>query len=178
MSSARFVGGPFDGASNPDPFIDEIAMLTLLSSGRYVRAKCILTAWTPKLTNVKGTNGTNGAGKYAEANGIVAFTAQIVAKKETNAATKHGFGLTLPKAAKAGVRYVFNLSLDGRDADSGVWTGEAQIYAGSDGSKVDLLRVTGAGTGAAVQNIGFLCGESAGAKEGEIITVTGSYPIA
>ncbi|WP_328315396.1 hypothetical protein [Streptomyces sp. NBC_00388] len=134
-----------------------------------------MTAWTPKLTNVKGTNGT---GEYVEANGVVTFTAQIVAKKETNAATKDGFGLTLPKAVKAGVRYVFNLSLDGRDADSGVWIGEAQIYAGSDGSKLDRLRVTGTANGAAVENVGFLYGESEGAKEGEIITVTGSYPTA
>lgn len=137
-----------------------------------------MTQWTPKLTNVKGTNGTVGTGEYVEAGGAVTFTAQIVAKKETNAASSAGFGLTLPKPAKAGVRYVFSLSLDGRDADHGVWTGEAQIYAGSDGSQIDRLRVTGTSNGAAVQNINHVYGDVEGAKEAEIITVTGSYPVA
>ncbi|MGW8952354.1 hypothetical protein [Streptomyces sp. NPDC055709] len=100
---------------------------------------------------MKGTNGTVGTGEYVEAGGAVTFTAQIVAKKETNEASSAGFGLTLPKPAKAGVRYVF--SLDGRDAARGVWTGEAQIYAGSDGLQIDRLRVTGTSNGAAVQNI-------------------------
>jgi hypothetical protein len=36
MSSARYVGGPFDGGSNPDTFIDEIAMRTPAGCGRYV----------------------------------------------------------------------------------------------------------------------------------------------
>lgn len=137
-----------------------------------------MTQWTPKLTNVKGTDGTNGIGQYVETGGVVTFTAQISAKKETAAASSAGFGLTLPKPAKAGVRYVFNLSLDGREADHGVWTGEAQIYAGSDGSQLDRLRVTGTDNGAAVQNIAYLYGDVEGAKEAEIITVTGSYPVA
>lgn len=137
-----------------------------------------MTQWTPKLTNVKGTDGTDGTGQYVEAGGVVTFTAQIVAKKETEAARSAGFGVTLPKPAKAGVRYVFNCSLDGRDADHGVWTGDAQIYAGSDGSKIDRLRVTGTENGAAVQNINHVYGDAEGAKEAEIITVTGSYPMA
>ena len=137
-----------------------------------------MTQWTPKLTNVKGTDGTTGTGEYVEADGAVTFTAQIVAKKETNAASSAGFGLTLPKPAKAGVRYVFSLSLDGRDADSGVWTGEAQIYAGSDGSQLDRLRVTGTSNGAAVLNVTHLYGDAEGATAAEIITVTGSYPAA
>ncbi|MGW7090047.1 hypothetical protein ACWGH2_42060 [Streptomyces sp. NPDC054871] len=137
-----------------------------------------MTAWTPKLTNVQGTDGTTGTGEYVEANGVVTFTAQIVAKKETTAKSDAGFGLTLPKPAKAGVRYVFNLSVDGRDADAGVWTGEAQIYAGSDGSQLDRLRVTGTSNGAAVRNIARLTGDAEGAVDAEIITVTGSYPTA
>ncbi|MEV0487272.1 hypothetical protein AB0I69_42570 [Streptomyces sp. NPDC050508] len=36
MSNARYVGGPFDGGSNPDTFIDEIAMRTPAGCGRYV----------------------------------------------------------------------------------------------------------------------------------------------
>ncbi|NUL24926.1 hypothetical protein [Streptomyces lunaelactis] len=137
-----------------------------------------MTQWTPKLTNVKGTDGTVGSGHYVEAGGAVTFTAQIVAKKETIAASSGGFGLTLPKPAKPGVRYVFSLSLDGRDADHGVWTGEAQIYAGSDGSEIDRLRVTGTSNGAALLNIANLYGDAEGAKEAEIITVTGSFPVA
>ncbi|MFE0059959.1 hypothetical protein [Streptomyces sp. NPDC059003] len=137
-----------------------------------------MTQWTPKLTNVKGVNGTVGTGEYVEAGGVVTFTAQIVAKRETNAASSGGFGLTLPKPAKAGVRYVFNLSFDGRDADHGVWSGEAQIYAGSDGSQIDRLRVSGTSDGGAVQNITYVYGDAEGAKDAEIITVTGSYPVA
>ncbi|MFE1289679.1 hypothetical protein [Streptomyces sp. NPDC058751] len=137
-----------------------------------------MTNWTPKLTNVTGTDGTSGTGQYVSANGICTFTAQIVAKKETAAADAAGFGLTLPVPAAAGCRYVFQASLDGRDADNGVWSGEAQIYAGSDGTKIDRIRVTGTSNGAALQNIGHLYGDVEGATEAEIITVTGSYPAA
>ncbi|MFC9280877.1 hypothetical protein [Streptomyces collinus] len=136
------------------------------------------TSWTPKLTNVAGVDGTSGTGKYVHANGVCTFTAQIVAKKETTAASSAGFGLTLPVPAAAGVRYVFQASLDGRDADNGVWTGEAQIYAGSDGSKIDRIRVTSGDNGAAVLNVEHLYGDAEGAAEAEIITVTGSYPTA
>ncbi|MFG3263393.1 hypothetical protein [Streptomyces bobili] len=136
------------------------------------------TSWTPKLTNVAGVDGTSGTGKYAAANGVCTFTAQIVAKKETVSASSAGFGLTLPVPAAAGVRYVFSASLEGRDADNGIWTGEAQIYAGSGGSKIDRIRVTGASNGAAVLNVEHLYGDSEGAVEAEIITVTGSYPTA
>ncbi|MEU3704682.1 hypothetical protein AB0E82_20635 [Streptomyces anulatus] len=134
-----------------------------------------MTAWTPKLTNVKGRNGTTGTGVFVDAGGVVTFTAQIVARTETAAATDAGFGLTLPVPAKSGVRIVFPLSLDGRDADRGVWTGEGQIYAGSDGKTIDRLRVTGTSNGAAVQNVTHLYGNTEGATEAEIITVSGSY---
>jgi hypothetical protein len=36
MSSARYVGGPFDGGSNPDTSIDEIKMRSPAGCGRYV----------------------------------------------------------------------------------------------------------------------------------------------
>ncbi|WP_404949053.1 hypothetical protein HFP70_35310 [Streptomyces sp. ARC14] len=135
-----------------------------------------MTSWTPKLTNVSGVNGTNGYGEYVDANGVVTFTAMIVAKKETKAATSAGFGLTLPVPVKqSGARTIFQLSLDGRDADSGVWTGEAMIHAGGDGKTIERLRVTGTSNGSAVQNIGFLYGDAEGAKDAEIITVSGSY---
>ncbi|MFI1012616.1 hypothetical protein [Streptomyces sp. NPDC020965] len=137
-----------------------------------------MTQWTPKLTNVKGADGTVGTGHYVETGGVITFTAQIVAKKETIAANTAGFGLTLPKPAKAGVRYAFSLSLDGRQADSGVWTGEAMCFVGSAGKQLDRLRVTGTSNGAALQTIGYLYGDLEGAKEAEIITVTGSYPVA
>ncbi|WP_413100865.1 hypothetical protein [Streptomyces sp. Inha503] len=127
---------------------------------------------------MNGSDGTVGTGEYVEVNGLVTFTAQIVAQMETTAASSAGFGLTLPKPAKSGVRYVFSLSLDGRDADHGIWTGEAQIYAGSDGSQIDRLRVTGTSNGAALQNVNHLYGDAEGAKYAEIITVTGSYPAA
>ncbi|MFD9190368.1 hypothetical protein ACFWCA_19320 [Streptomyces phaeochromogenes] len=136
------------------------------------------SSWVPKLTNVSGVDGTVGTGKFVEANGVCTFTAQIVAKKETQAASNAGFGLNLPVPAAAGIRYVFNASLDGRDADSGVWTGEAQIYAGSDGSQIDRIRMTTGANGSAVVNIGHLYGDSEGATDAEIITVTGSYPTA
>ncbi|MFD5856088.1 hypothetical protein [Streptomyces chartreusis] len=136
------------------------------------------TSWTPKLTNVAGINGTAGTGRYAVSEGICSFTGQIVAKKETSAASEAGFGMTLPVPAAAGCRYVFQASLDGRDADNGVWTGEAQLYAGSDGSKIDRIRVTGAANGGALVSIEHLYGDVEGAAEAEIITVTGSYPIA
>ncbi|MGW4087064.1 hypothetical protein ACWEGS_28930 [Streptomyces sp. NPDC004822] len=136
------------------------------------------TSWTPKLTNVSGTDGTSGTGKYVHADGVCTFTAQIVAKKETNAASSAGFGLTLPVPAAAGVRYTFQLEYDGRDADNGVWTGEAMIYAGSDGTKIDRLRATSDANGAALLNIEHLYGDVEGAVEAEILTVTGSYPTA
>ncbi|MFI7415314.1 hypothetical protein ACIBU0_42440 [Streptomyces sp. NPDC049627] len=136
------------------------------------------TSWTPKLTNVAGTDGTTSSGKYVEANGVCTFTAQINAKKETAAASSAGFGLTLPVPAAAGIRYAFQVSLDGRDADNGVWTGEAVIYAGSDGTKIDRLRVTSGANGAAVLPIEHLYGDAEGAVNAEIITVTGSYPTA
>ncbi|MFD3315806.1 hypothetical protein [Streptomyces sp. NPDC058656] len=134
--------------------------------------------WTPKLTNVSGVDGASGTGKFVSVNGVCTFTAQITAKKEMQAASNAGFGLTLPVPAASGIRYVFPASLDGRDADNGVWTGEAQIYAGSDGSKIDRIRVTTAANGAAMANIGHLYGDAEGAAEAEIITVTGSYPTA
>ncbi|MCX4677655.1 hypothetical protein OG413_20500 [Streptomyces sp. NBC_01433] len=137
-----------------------------------------MTQWTPKLTNVKGTDGTTGSGRYAVSDGVCTFTAMISARKQTSAASSAGFGLTLPVPAASGVRYVFSLSLDGRDADNGMWTGEAAIYAGSDGSKIDRLRVTGTSNGAAVVKIDHLYGDAEGAQEAEIITVTGSYPVA
>ncbi|MGC5042450.1 hypothetical protein ACLQ16_03935 [Streptomyces albidoflavus] len=137
-----------------------------------------MTQWTPKLTNVKGTDGTTTSGRYAVSNGVCTFTAMIVAHKETTAASSAGFGLTLPVPPASGVRYVFSLSLDGRDADHGVWTGEAQIYAGSNGSQIDRMRVTSTSNGAAVLNVEHLYGDAEGAKEAEIITVTGSYPVA
>lgn len=75
--------------------------------------------------NVAGVDGTSGTGKYVAANGVCTFTAQIVAKKETVSASSAGFGLTLPIPVPVGVRYVFSASLEGRDADNGIWTGEA-----------------------------------------------------
>ena len=135
-------------------------------------------SWTPKLTNVAGTDTTTSSGKYVDANGVCTFTAQVNAKKEIVSASSAGFGLTLPVPAAAGIRYTFQVSLDGRDADTGVWTGEAVIYAGSDGTKIDRLRVTGGENGAAVLNIEHLYGDSEGAVNAEIITVTGSYPTA
>ncbi|MGW0562889.1 hypothetical protein ACWDZ4_20275 [Streptomyces sp. NPDC003016] len=131
-----------------------------------------MTNWTPKLTNVKGTDGTVGTGEYVESNGVATFTAQIVAKTETFAVDSAGFGLTLPVPAKTGTRYVFALSLDGRDADQGIWTGEAQIYAGADGNTIERLRTVGdMANGAALQNVTHVYG----GDKGEIITVTGSY---
>lgn len=134
-----------------------------------------MTAWTPKLTNVTGRNGATGTGEFVDADGAVTFTAQIVARTETSAATDAGFGLTLPVPAKPGNRIIFLLSLDGRDADHGVWTGHGQIYAGSDGKTIDRLRVTSPSNGAALQNITHLYGNAEGAAEAEIITVSGSY---
>ncbi|SEE85460.1 hypothetical protein SAMN05216483_6805 [Streptomyces sp. 2131.1] len=136
------------------------------------------TSWTPKLTNVAGVDGTTGTGKYVSANGICTFSGTLVAKKETQAASSAGFGMTLPVPAVPGVRYTFNLEYDGRDADNGVWTGEAMIAAGSDGSKIDRLRVTSGSNGAALLNVDHLYGDAEGAAEAEIITVTGSYPTA
>ncbi|MEU0857497.1 hypothetical protein ABZ352_18940 [Streptomyces griseofuscus] len=135
-----------------------------------------MTSWTPKLTNVAGADGTTSDGEYVLANGVVTFTAMVVAKKETKAASGVGFGLTLPVPAKvSGSRTVFQLNLDGRDADHGTWTGEAMIYAGSDGKSIDRLRVTGTDNGAAVETIGYLYGNAEGAANAEIITVSGSY---
>ncbi|MFC9498877.1 hypothetical protein [Streptomyces sp. NPDC056982] len=135
-----------------------------------------MTNWTPKLTNVKGTDGTATEGYYVtEANGSVAFTAQIVAKHETTAAFSAGFGLTLPVPAKTGTRVVFNLELDGRDADNGVWTGNAVMWAGSDSKSIDRLRATSDSNGAALLNIVHLYGDAEGVTDAEIITVSGSY---
>ncbi|MET9828798.1 hypothetical protein ABZ078_05710 [Streptomyces sp. NPDC006385] len=58
-----------------------------------------------------------------------------------------------------------------------MWTGDAQIYAGSDGTQLDRIRVTSGSNGAAVLNVEHLYGEAEGATAAEIITVTGSYPI-
>ncbi|MFB6525212.1 hypothetical protein [Streptomyces sp. NPDC056399] len=137
-----------------------------------------MTAWTPKLTNFAGTDGTRGSGHYAVSNGICTFNAMIVAYKETNAKDGAGFGMTLPVPAATGSRVVFQLSLDGRDADHGIWTGEALIHAGSTGKQVDRLRVTGTTNGAALQNINHFYGDAEGAAEAETVTVSGSYVIA
>ncbi|MCG8971800.1 hypothetical protein [Streptomyces sp. CL12-4] len=136
------------------------------------------TSWTPKLTNVAGTDGTTTSGRYAAANGMCTFTAMIVAHKETTAASDAGFGLTLPVPAAPGVRYTFQLEYDGQDADHGVWTGEALIYAGSNGTKIDRLRTTTDVNGNALGDVGHLYGDSEGVTNAEIITVTGSYPTA
>lgn len=48
----------------------------------------------------------------------------------------------------------------------------------SDGSQIDRIRVTTGANGAAVANIGHLYGDAEGVADGEIITVTGSYPTA
>lgn len=136
------------------------------------------TSWTPKLTNVRGTDGTETKGFYAHANGICSFTATVIVRKETTAASSAGFGLTLPVPAASGARYTFQLELDGRDADRGVWTGEAMLGASSDGSKIERLRVTTDANGAALQNIDHFYGDAEGAKLAEILTVTGSYPTA
>ncbi|WP_086824865.1 hypothetical protein [Streptomyces sp. NRRL B-24572] len=137
-----------------------------------------MTAWTPKLTNVTGTDGTRGSGHYAVSNGICTFTAMIVAYKETNSASDAGFGMTLPVPAATGSRVIFQLSLDGRNADHGTWTGEALIYSGSTGKQIDRLRVTGTTNGAALQNINHFYGDAEGATEAEIVTVSGSYVVA
>ncbi|MGA5127682.1 hypothetical protein ACPCAG_30825 [Streptomyces pseudogriseolus] len=136
------------------------------------------TSWTPKLTNVSGTDGTETSGRYVDANGVCTFTAMVLARKETKAASSAGFGLTLPVPAAPGVRYTFQVQLDGRDADRGVWTGEAMIGASSDGTKIERLRVTSGSNGAAMLPIDHLYGDAEGAKLAEIITVTGSYPTA
>ncbi|MEU1221336.1 hypothetical protein [Streptomyces microflavus] len=122
-----------------------------------------------------GTNGTTGTGEYVDANGVVTFTAQISARKETRAASSAGFGLTLPVPAKTGKRVLFQLELDGRDADNGIWTGNGIIYAGGDGVQIDRLRVTSTSNGAALTKIDYLYGDFEGATEAEIITVSGSY---
>ncbi|MFJ4342625.1 hypothetical protein [Streptomyces sp. NPDC088915] len=134
-----------------------------------------MPAWTPKLTNVKGVDGTSTAGRYAKsADGNVTFTAMIVARKETNAASSNGFGLTLPVPAAAGLRTVFTLEYDGRGADHGVWLGDALIYSGSDGKSIDRLRViANMENGAALGNIDHVYG---GENDiGEVITISGSY---
>lgn len=136
------------------------------------------TSWTPKLTNVAGADGTEGSGRYVHANGVCTFTAMLIARKETKAASSAGFGMTLPVPAARGARYTFQLELDGRDADRGIWTGEAMLGASSDGTKIERLRVTTGSNGAALQNIDHLYGDAEGAKLAEIITVTGSYPTA
>ncbi|MFI9721513.1 hypothetical protein ACIHFE_17980 [Streptomyces sp. NPDC052396] len=133
-----------------------------------------MPTWTPRLTNVKGADGTAGSGAFSKSGDVVTFTADIVAKRETVSADTGGFGLTLPVPAKPGARYVFALSLDGRDADHGVWAGQAQIYAGSDGAQIDRLRVVGIENGSALRNVTAFYGGD-GATKGEILTVTGSY---
>ncbi|RSS94265.1 hypothetical protein EF903_06925 [Streptomyces sp. WAC05292] len=134
--------------------------------------------YTPKLTNVRGTDGTSTAGRYAVSDGVCTFTAMIVANKATEAASAEGFGLTLPVRAASGVRYAFQLNFDGRDADNGIWSGEASIFAGSDGTKIDRLRTPGTTNAGSLQNIGGFYGDSEGAAAAEIVTVTGSYPVA
>ncbi|QPB09602.1 hypothetical protein CPT_Sycamore_068 [Streptomyces phage Sycamore] len=134
-----------------------------------------MPAYTPKLTNAKGTPAVTTLGQYAVSGGVVTFTAQVNAKGLVESVNAYGFGLTLPVPAVSGIRHTFNLEFDGRDADNGAWTGEALIYAGSDGSQLDRLRVTGTSNGAALQNVTFLYGNSEGAVDAEIITVTGSY---
>lgn len=134
-----------------------------------------MTSYTPQLTNVDGVDGTTGLGEYVDASGVVTFTAQINAKKETSAASSAGFGLKLPVPAKTGKRVVFQLELDGRDADVGVWTGEGIIYAGGDGTQIDRLRVTSTSNGAALKNIDHFYGDVEGAVNAEIVTVSGSY---
>ncbi|MFZ3557167.1 hypothetical protein [Streptomyces sp. BH055] len=135
-----------------------------------------MTNFTPKLTNVSGVDGTVTEGYYAvEANGTVTFTAQIVAKHETNATSSGGFGLTLPVPAKTGTRVVFNLEYDGRDADGGVWAGNAIMWAGSDGKSIDRMRTPGTTNASALRNITHMYGDAEGATDAEIITVSGSY---
>ncbi|WP_405677819.1 hypothetical protein OG239_33105 [Streptomyces sp. NBC_00868] len=63
---------------------------------------------------------------------------------------------------------MFKLSLDGRNADHGAWTGEAQIYAGAEGSQPDWLQVTSPSNGAALLNIGHHYGDAEGSMEAEI----------
>ncbi|MFJ8301297.1 hypothetical protein ACIQ9R_36100 [Streptomyces sp. NPDC094447] len=135
-----------------------------------------MPSWTPKLTNVKGTDGTTTSGRYSVSDGVATFTAMIVARAETFAASSAGFGLTLPVPAATGLRTIVPVQLDGRGADHGVWTGDATVYSGSDGKTLDRIRTTGTTNGAALQNITHLYG---GADDtGEVITVTGSYPVA
>ncbi|MEU8540858.1 hypothetical protein AB0C52_12875 [Streptomyces sp. NPDC048717] len=121
-------------------------------------------------------DGTTGTGQYINANGIVVFTAMIVVNKETTAANRDGFGLTLPVPMKqTGARTVFQLSLDGRDADSGVWTGEALVFAGSDGKAIDRIRVTSGTNGGTMPNIQHFYGNAEGATAAEIVTISGAY---
>jgi hypothetical protein len=143
-----------------------------LQKGHYV------PAFTPKLTNTKAATPAVSTSGFYDVNGkSVVFTAQVVANGSVAVEAKDsaGFGLTLPVPAAPGVRSVFQAELDGRDADNGVWTGEALIYAGSDGTQIDRIRVTSTTNGAALLNVGFMYGKSEGAADGEIITVTGSY---
>jgi hypothetical protein len=136
------------------------------------------TSWTPKLTNVVGVDGTSGTGKYVSANGVCTFTAQIAAQKEDCVGVQRRVRFD-PAGTGRGRRPVrLPGRLDGRDADNGVWTGEAQIYAGSDGTQIDRIRVTSGSNGAAVLNVEHLYGDSEGAMAAEIFAVTGSYPTA
>lgn len=137
-----------------------------------------MPSYTPKLTNVKGVDGTSTAGRYAVSGGVCTFTAMVVANKATEAASADGFGLTLPVRAASGVRYAFQLNYDGRDADNGQWAGDAGIFAGSDGTKLDRLRIPGTTNAGALQNVAGFYGDSEGATAAEIVTVTGSYPVA
>lgn len=134
-----------------------------------------LPSYTPVLTNAKKAD-YKASGHYEVNGNVVTFTAMVAARGLCESKDNAGFGLTLPVPAKTGVRTIFALSLDGRDADHGVWSGHGQIYASaSDGKQIDRLRVTGTTNGAAVQNITFMYGNSEGATKAEIITVSGSY---
>ncbi|MFG3200377.1 hypothetical protein ACGFYT_30140 [Streptomyces sp. NPDC048208] len=129
------------------------------------------------MTNVKGGKAAVSASGFYDVNGkSVTFTAMLVANGAAVEAVDYtGFGLVLPVPAAAGVRTVFQLELDGREADAGIWTGEALIYSGSDGTKIDRMRVTSPDNGAALENVTFLYGKSEGAETAEIITISGSY---
>ncbi|MER5258546.1 hypothetical protein [Streptomyces sp. NPDC002855] len=131
--------------------------------------------WTPRLTNVKGSDMSTATGVYARSGDVVAFTATVNPGVGVESADSTGFGLTLPVPAKAGARYVFELSVDGRDVDHGIWAGQAQVYAGSDGAAIDRLRLPGGVNGDALKNITGFYGPGEAGAAGEILTVTGVY---
>lgn len=141
-----------------------------------------MASWTPRLTNVKGTDGTVTSGIYSKTGDVVVFTADIVAKKSTLSADSAGFGLTLPVPAKSGTRWLFELNLDGRDADpASLQSGQGLVYAGSDGSQIDRLRIVQDvhpntdSQYTTLTNLTFFEGSQEGYPRGEIVTVTGSY---